>query len=58
VLTLGTVAGGAAALAVALVSRVVMVLVDFGQAGAWSLVARRLAPTHERVVDPAQRTGR
>jgi hypothetical protein len=44
VLTLGTVVGGAAALAVALVSRVLIVMVDFAQAGAWSLAARRVAP--------------
>jgi uncharacterized membrane protein YbhN (UPF0104 family) len=49
VLTLGTVVGAAPALAVALVSRVVILLVDFGQAAAWSLVARRLAPARERV---------
>jgi hypothetical protein len=42
VLTLGSVAGGsAAALAVALVSRVALVLVDFAQAAAWTLVERR-----------------
>lgn len=41
VLTLGTVVGGTAALAVALVSRVVLAVVDFGQAASWGLVARR-----------------
>jgi len=56
VLTLGTVVGGAAALAVALVSRVVIVVVDFAQAGAWSLVARRIAPAPPPET-AAQRTG-
>jgi glycosyltransferase 2 family protein len=41
VLTLGTVVGGTAALAVALVSRVVLVGVDFAQAGTWTLRSRR-----------------
>jgi glycosyltransferase 2 family protein len=49
VLTLGTVIGSTAALAVALVSRVLLVGVDFAQAGTWTLRARRggasLAPT-------------
>jgi glycosyltransferase 2 family protein len=40
VLTLGPLIGGAAALAVALVSRAVLVFVDFSQALVWSLVAR------------------
>jgi uncharacterized membrane protein YbhN (UPF0104 family) len=44
VLTLGTIVGSAPALAVALVSRIVIVFVDFAQAGVWSLVARRIAP--------------
>jgi uncharacterized membrane protein YbhN (UPF0104 family) len=44
VLTLGSIVGSSAALAVALVSRVVIVFVDFSQAGIWSLVARRIAP--------------
>jgi hypothetical protein len=44
VLALGTVVGGTAALAVALVSRVVLALVDFSQAGIWTLRARRLGP--------------
>jgi hypothetical protein len=43
VLTLGTAVGGTTALAVALVSRMVLVVVDFGQAGLWSLGARRAA---------------
>ena len=41
VLTLGGVAGPAGALAVALVSRAALVAVDFAQAGAWTLAARR-----------------
>ncbi|MEN3358941.1 MAG: glycosyltransferase 2 family protein [Mycobacteriales bacterium] len=41
VLTLGTVIGGTAALAVALVSRVALIVVDFAQAGSWTLRARR-----------------
>jgi glycosyltransferase 2 family protein len=41
VLTLGTVVSGTAALAIALVSRVVLVAVDFSQAGSWTLRARR-----------------
>jgi uncharacterized membrane protein YbhN (UPF0104 family) len=40
VLTLGPAVGGASALLVALISRVVLVFVDFAQAGGWSLVAR------------------
>lgn len=44
VLTLGTVIGGTAALAVALVSRIALVVVDFAQAGSWTLRARRLRP--------------
>jgi glycosyltransferase 2 family protein len=44
VLTLGTVVGGTAALAVALVSRVVLVAVDVAQAGAWTLRARVNSP--------------
>jgi uncharacterized membrane protein YbhN (UPF0104 family) len=43
VLTLGTLVGGTAALAVALVSRVVLVGVDFAQAATWTLRARRAA---------------
>jgi uncharacterized membrane protein YbhN (UPF0104 family) len=45
VLTLGTVVGSTAALAVALVSRVVLVAVDFTQAATWTLRARRAART-------------
>ena len=41
VLTLGSVIGSTAALAVALVSRVLLVGVDFAQAGTWTLRARR-----------------
>jgi len=42
VLTLGGVVGGtAAAVAMALVSRIVLVGIDFGQAGLWTLGARR-----------------
>jgi hypothetical protein len=41
VLTLGPLVGGTAALAVALVSRVVLVGVDFAQAATWTLRARR-----------------
>jgi hypothetical protein len=52
VLTLGAVAGSTGALAVALVSRVVIVFVDFAQAGIWSVVARRLAPA-SRAARPA-----
>jgi hypothetical protein len=44
VLTLGTVISGTAALAVALVSRMVLILVDFSQAATWTLRARRIRP--------------
>jgi uncharacterized membrane protein YbhN (UPF0104 family) len=44
VLTLGAAVGGATALAVALVSRVVLVIADFAQAGLWSAAARRTVP--------------
>jgi uncharacterized membrane protein YbhN (UPF0104 family) len=41
-LTLGNVAGGTtAAVAVALVSRILLIMVDFGQAGVWTVVDRR-----------------
>jgi glycosyltransferase 2 family protein len=43
VLTLGTAVGGTTALAVALVSRMVLVVIDFSQAGLWSIGARRTA---------------
>lgn len=51
VLTLGTVVGGTTALAVALVSRMVLVVLDFGQAGLWSVLARRAT----RAAQPAAR---
>ncbi|HVQ92561.1 MAG TPA: lysylphosphatidylglycerol synthase domain-containing protein [Mycobacteriales bacterium] len=41
VLTLGTVVSGTAALAIALVSRIVLVGVDFAQAASWTVRARR-----------------
>jgi branched-subunit amino acid transport protein AzlD len=43
VLTFGAAVGGTTALAVALVSRIVLLAVDFGQAGLWSIGARRPA---------------
>jgi glycosyltransferase 2 family protein len=41
VLTLGSAVGGSRALAVALVSRVLLLALDVGQAGVWSVAARR-----------------
>jgi glycosyltransferase 2 family protein len=43
VLTLGSAVGGGRALAVALVSRVLLLGLDLGQAGGWSVAARRAA---------------
>ena len=63
VLTLGTVVGAPGALVVALISRVVLVIVDFAQAGLWSLVAgksrRAVLPDHPAGMGatPAQETG-
>jgi glycosyltransferase 2 family protein len=59
VLTLGNVAGGStAALAVALVSRIILIGVDFGQAGLWTGVdRRRRARTEPRAPVPAGSVG-
>jgi hypothetical protein len=63
VLTLGTVVGAPGALVVALISRVVLVSVDFAQAGLWSVAARKAGPTTYRNhpsgigATPAQETG-
>ena len=59
VLTLGAVAGGtAAAVAMALVSRIVLVGTDFGQAGLWTMVdRRRRARTELTAAVPARSVG-
>ncbi|HZB51504.1 MAG TPA: hypothetical protein VE547_20620, partial [Mycobacteriales bacterium] len=54
VLTLGGVLGGSsAALAVALVSRLLLVVTEFGQAGVWTLLARRAGAPYAGPLSPA-----
>lgn len=50
---LGGSAGGTAALALALVSRLLLVVTEFGQAGVWFLLARSRRPTPSREPVPA-----
>jgi glycosyltransferase 2 family protein len=52
VFTLGAVVGATTALAVALVSRVILVATDFAQAGVWSSAARRASPVGVRLGTP------